>query len=245
MNPVTRLWEFYHLRSAWDHASGDPATSRSPATSPTAASRLGPDSGIVFVLLPGEGETRTVLPRAARADPGQWSRLHARRGAAPSRHRGATRPVEQVSWTSCRSSLGRHGLQLPSAPEWTYACRAGTTTAWFPGPTPAHLRGHANVLDAKARASRPDWPGDPAPFDDGHTLHAPVGSYAPNAFGLYDMHGNVAEWCADAASAAADRFHRGGSFRSNPARTRADARGNDLPTRRSDAIGVRPARLIL
>lgn len=107
-------------------------------------------------------------------------------------------PVEQVSWNDavdfCRklSRLpeeveGGRAYRLPTEAEWEYACRAGTLTTFHTGdllgPADANIRGDRPYLDS------PEGPALGRP--------APVGSYKPNAFGLYDMHGNVAEWCSD------------------------------------------------
>src|SRR5213075_203241 len=71
----------------------------------------------------------------------------------------------------------RYAYRLPTEAEWEYTCRAGTTSAYFFGDT----------LSPSL-----------ANFAEGHVNHpTPVGSYTPNAFGLYDMHGNVREWCQD------------------------------------------------
>jgi formylglycine-generating enzyme required for sulfatase activity/regulator of sirC expression with transglutaminase-like and TPR domain len=100
-------------------------------------------------------------------------------GNNPSHFKGAKRPVEKVSWrdavTFCQKLSEKTGnnYRLPSEAEWEYACRAGTTTAYCFGET------LTNEL---------------ANFGSQTT---DVGKYPPNAFGVYDMHGNVWEWCAD------------------------------------------------
>jgi uncharacterized protein (TIGR02996 family) len=109
-------------------------------------------------------------------------------------------PVECVSYNDgaefCRrlsllpqeKGAGR-AYRLPTEAEWEYACRAGTTTAYH--------YGHA--IDS-TRANIAEWEADPGEGSAvGRTT--PVGSYAPNAFGVFDMHGNVWEWCADWYSA--------------------------------------------
>ncbi|MEG3437243.1 formylglycine-generating enzyme family protein [Pannus brasiliensis CCIBt3594] len=103
-------------------------------------------------------------------------------------------PVERVSWYEaiefCQrlSKATGKDYRLPSEARWEYACRAGTTTPFYCGETVTAAR--ANYFAAY----------DPYADESGSAYPAkttPVGSYAPNAFGLYDMHGNVNEWCAD------------------------------------------------
>jgi formylglycine-generating enzyme required for sulfatase activity len=121
----------------------------------------------------------------------EWSRVM---GMNPSHFRDAdgALPVEEVTWFEVHSFLDRLNAQtpgnrfrLPSEAEWEYACRAGTTTAYATGSTLP--RDAANV----------SWNPSGVAGPDGKTT--PRGTFAPNAWGLYDMHGNVWEWTDDDA----------------------------------------------
>ena len=103
------------------------------------------------------------------------------------------RPVEMVSWYDaiefCKrlSRLTEREYRLPSEAEWEYACRAGTTTPFYFGQT---ITGELANYDAKNT-----YYNESKGYYRGKTT--PVGQFPPNSFGLYDMHGNVWEWCAD------------------------------------------------
>ena len=85
---------------------------------------------------------------------------------------------------------------LPTEAQWEYACRAGTTTEFFWGNDAAHGKGYINAADEAGTPWGTKW-NYVFPFNSGYTGTAPIGSFRPNAWGLYDMLGNVWEWCND------------------------------------------------
>jgi formylglycine-generating enzyme required for sulfatase activity len=170
-------------------------------------------------------------------------------------------PVVNVSWNDavafCQwlSRKEKIAYRLPSEAEWEYACRAGTTTLYSYGDDPEGLAAVANVSDATAREKFSSWSGISG--RDGHVFTAPVGSFQPNAFGLFDMHGNAWEWCRDwfgenyyAKSAEKDptgpptgtvRVFRGGSWYDAASLCRSAFRYWDVPTYRDYFLGFRIA----
>jgi formylglycine-generating enzyme required for sulfatase activity len=149
-------------------------------------------------------------------------------GRNPSKFKGAKRPVEQVSWNDavefCKKLSQKTGrkYRLPSEAEWEYAARAGTTTPFHFGETITSELANYNGNNTYAS--------EPKGKRRGETTE--VGSFSPNSFGLYDMHGNVWEWCQDSwhnsyEGAPSDgsawinndnqsRLVRGGSWNDNP-----------------------------
>ncbi|MBK8096025.1 MAG: SUMF1/EgtB/PvdO family nonheme iron enzyme [Planctomycetes bacterium] len=196
----------------------------------------------------------------------QWQR---QTGANPSTYRpdnglskvaGLQHPVELISWEDCERVLAQFDLRLPSEAQWEHAYRAGSRSPYPFGDTVESVRGHENLADVTARDRGTnrrlrfiDW------LDDGHLIHAPIGSFLPNAWGFHDMGGNVKEWCDDswedypaAAPRAGDgrrrgaydryRIIRGGSYSSYVDEARAGFRfGVERHTSGGEA-GVRPAR---
>ncbi|NEQ10913.1 MAG: formylglycine-generating enzyme family protein, partial [Moorea sp. SIO4E2] len=111
----------------------------------------------------------------------------------PSHFKGDNRPVEQVSWDDAVEfcvRLSKHTgteYRLPSEAEWEYACRAGTTTPFHYGETITSTLANYRASNTYAEEAEGEY----------RVETTEVGYFPPNGFGLYDMHGNVWEWCAD------------------------------------------------
>jgi formylglycine-generating enzyme required for sulfatase activity len=126
---------------------------------------------------------------------------------------GDDHPVLMISWNDaeafCRWLSEKEGrvYRLPTEAEWEYAARGGTRTSWWTGDDPRDLAAAANVADAALgdRVPKAAWAED---WHDGFPFLAPVGSFEANPFGLYDMTGNVWEWCLD--------WYRSDYYRSSP-----------------------------
>lgn len=151
----------------------------------------------------------------------------------------------------------QHGttFRLPTEAEWEYACRAGTSTVFSSGKTAASLQGVANLGDESLHEQCPKSSGT-APWTDGFAFTAPVGTFRPNAFGLYDMHGNAGEWCSDWFDPAYYRISpssdptgpvqprswhvvRGGSWYNGPMSCRSSGRHDNVRTMASTTNGFR------
>ncbi len=167
----------------------------------------------------------------------QWEKVM---GDNPSRFKGANLPVENVSWDDVQKFI--HALnarndgyvyRLPTEAEWEYACRAGTAGDF------------AGSLDEMG------W----YMSNSGSQTH-PVGTKKPNAWGLYDMHGNVLQWCQDwygdypggkvvdpqGPGSGSNRVIRGGSWGSDATNCRSAARHRYSPDNRAAGLGFRLVR---
>jgi formylglycine-generating enzyme required for sulfatase activity len=192
----------------------------------------------------------------------QW-RLVMVENPDPARFKGDDNPVEMVSWNDARSFLwrmrtfGKYRYRLPTEAEWEYAARAGTTTAWFWGDKVEDGCAYANLRDLTYKSKHFDVDEAIVNCADGQDQTAPVGSFKPNQFGLYDMAGNVFQWTEDCfgdyakapsngtaaeAENCADRVVRGGSWTSRPRFTRSASRDIYAPVNRNDVVGFRLAK---
>ncbi|MCB9870029.1 MAG: protein kinase [Planctomycetes bacterium] len=257
-NPKTGLLEL------WLVASGE-----RPQRSAQGAWNVTPASGAVLVAVPGgtfrmgarppdgkvgpnidpdatfaESRVHTVtldafLIAAHELTRGQWGRLCG--APVPS---DATLPATGMAHQDAVIALANWGLSLPTEAQWELACRGRVADAYAPSSVD-DLRGHAFVRDVPLPFDRPAQP-------------LPVGRLAPNAFGLFDMQGNVAEWCLERYENAYDAGHapgsgerevtaphaarvvRGGRFDQPAVLARATARFSHRFDRGDPAIGVRP-----
>ena len=155
--------------------------------------------------------------------------------------KGAALPIEQVSWKACTTWCHKAGLRLPTEAEWEYACRAGTRTRFCFGDS-----------DIRSGLREYAW----YAFNSDRRPHY-VAQKKPNAFGLFDMHGNVWEWCQDKyhhgylgapsdgsaweGGAGTARIKRGGSFKDREEYCRSAWRHRADEGRRSEDTGFRPA----
>jgi len=198
-------------------------------------------------------------------------------GGNPSRFKSADRPVEQVSWGDVRGFIARINaripdleLSLPTEAQWEHACRAGTETALYSGPIEILGQNNAPALDPIAwyggnsgvgfeleeGHDSSSWPEVQYPSSTSGTH--PVGKKKRNPWGLYDMLGNVWEWCADGLREYGDRREvepqgpmdpgagrviRGGSWDDGARGCRSACRGGGPPGSRDGLLGFRCARV--
>lgn len=180
---------------------------------------------------------------------GQWKVVMGR--LPPCRFKGENLPVERVSWNDAQKfcqqlwKITGRNYQLPSETQWEYACRAGTTTPFSFGETlsvqVANFNGEHTFRE------------EPRGFYFHSTNEG--GKFPPNAFGIYDMHGNLWEWCADTwlddySSSPRDsssyqnkdsKYHvaRGGSWHEPPSLCRSAARLRVLQSDADEVMGFR------
>ncbi len=242
-------------------AAEAPAPAPAPAPTPTPLSK----SGVEMVLVPAgeftmgddggeddEQPAHRVRVAAFWMDVTEVTQasFQALMGRNPAKFAGPDKPVERISWHAaiqyCNMRSQRDGLtpcydlktlacdfaadgyRLPTEAEWEYACRAGTTTRWSFGDDSGKLKDHAWYKPNAAKKTHP------------------VKSKRANPWGLYDMHGNVAEWCQDfyaeryseggdsvqdprGPDTGEDRVLRGGSWAVDEDRCRCSARDFEAP----------------
>lgn len=126
--------------------------------------------------------TKTLITQAQWEAVAKLPRVKIELKSNPSKFKGSNRPVEQVNWWMAEEFCKRLAIEtkrdyrLPAEAQWEYACRSGTTTDYYFGDTlSAEVANYGNSIQETTE----------------------VGKYPANAWGLYDMHGNLREWCAD------------------------------------------------
>ncbi|CCK80702.1 conserved uncharacterized protein, DUF323 [Desulfobacula toluolica Tol2] len=170
-------------------------------------------------------------------------------------------PLVMISWDYAKAFakwLGREAGQsfvLPTEAQWEYAARGGTTTIRFWGDGPDQACRYANVHDVTSKKQFSNFTWLNHNCNDGFAAAAPVGSFLPNDFGLYDMLGNVWEWCEDVydenayskhgrnnpvvISGGSSRVCRGGGWLGSPGGVRAAYRDGDSADSRLSGLGFR------
>jgi len=182
-------------------------------------------------------------------------------------------PVVNVSWNDavafCEwlSKKESQTYRLPTEAEWEYACRAGTATRYAHGSDAEGIERVGNVADATMNQKFVEWIKfnkvdrekiGTANHNDGYVFTSPVGKFQPNAFGLYDLQGNVWEWCSDwdsttyyrdsptddpqGPASGKSKIRRGGSWLHSPTFSRSAQRRRYAPEKRNSPIGFRVVR---
>ncbi len=280
------LWEFWHVESG-ERPTRDPTTKRFLVTNETGivlvlipggsfvmGAQAADPRGLNYdtASLHAERPTQEVsidpyLLSKYEMTQGQWKRMT---GESPSFFADAMglsesaprHPVEQVSWKRCVEVLRWFDLVLPTEAQWEFAARAGTSTAWWTGATKQSLIGAANLADQLYQAAFRDVSFAETWLNDGFHYTSPVGSLRGNPFGLYDVTGNVWEWCRDSfgryelavldgsgervvsssTSGASFRIQRGGAYNQLANSARSAHRSRVGGEYRHNDLGLRPAR---
>uniref|UniRef100_UPI003F4931BF formylglycine-generating enzyme family protein n=1 Tax=Cupriavidus necator TaxID=106590 RepID=UPI003F4931BF len=177
---------------------------------------------------------------------------------------GDDHPVVNVTWNDAvamskwLSEKEGRTYRLPTEAEWEYACRAGTRTRYHSGEDPQSLLKVANTFDSDTARNWPKGISFALAGHDGFAFTAPVGSFAPNALRIYDMHGNAWEWVADwygesyysespvddpkGPESGSVRVRRGGSWHTWSFYARSSYRNWNTPQTRYPLVGIRLVR---
>jgi formylglycine-generating enzyme required for sulfatase activity len=204
--------------------------------------------------------TRPFLIATTPVTQSQWKQIM---GTSPSQLKGDGLPVNLVSWQDAVQFCHKLGQQegaryaLPTEAQWEYACRAGTTGAYGGSGLLNEMGWCADTSGEQLIDSQQMWDLDSYESRQLERLAAnrcrinPVARKKPNAWGLYDMHGNVWEWCADSRlpqtaarrdEASFHRMLRGGAWNCTPRRCRSASRDSFAAGARNISVGFRVCR---
>jgi len=195
---------------------------------------------------------------------GKWEETEGRSWRNPSFSQDDTYPAVCLNWNDAEAYAARlsrktgKAYRLLTEAEWEYAARAGSTTRYYFGDDEKDFCRYGNGGDQTQKRS--GWTGTFLPCADGYLYTAPAGSFLPNAFGLYDMHGNAWHWVEDcyqdsyedapsdgSAIIIADcsrRVIRGGSWNSGPRNLRSANRSWNSTGYRDSILGFRVGRTL-
>jgi len=197
--------------------------------------------------------SRSFYMQTTEVTQGQWKAIM---GGNPSYFKdcGDNCPVEMVSWDDTQVFIrklnekeGTNKYRLPAEAEWEYAARAGTTTPFAFGNCLSTSQANYNGNNLLEGCSKGTW----------REKTVSVGSFSPNVWGLYDMHGNVNEWCQDwydkdypsgsvtdpiGPSSGSGRVFRGGNWNYSAQSCRSASRDDNSPTNRNGGLGFRLVR---
>ena len=232
--------------------------------SPQSEQNRSEDEGPVHeVCIDGFWMSKTVVTNAQFR---QFYKDHDSTNYAGHSLNGESQPAVFVSWQDANNFTqwltgqngGQYNFRLPTEAEWEYACRAGTESSRYWGEDSSRACIYENVADYTAEKQLGIK--SPHECDDGYAATAPVGTFQPNAFGLYDMLGNVLEWCSDVygvdsyvrhdrnnpqntdESMGQSRVIRGGCWHGSASSTRCAIRRSGLPDGMDNDLGFRIVR---
>ena len=204
----------------------------------------------------------------AQYDPSKTARQDAFEGRNPKyswRNPGFVQrgdePVVNVTWKDAvaladwLSQKEKALYRLPTEAEWEYACKAGSIDRHMAGNKPEGLAAYSNIMDQDTTKNWPQYANKAAQYSDGFAFTSPVGSFKPNAFGLFDMLGNVWEWTSDwhasdyysrtptedplGPQSGDVKVRRGASWHTMPIYVRCAFRNWNTPETRYTLVGIR------
>ena len=217
-----------------------PTTPTVPTTPSPASSQTFTANGVSFKMIRVEGQGTPFYIGETEVTQALWQAVM---GSNPSYFKGSSRPVEQVSWDDCKEFISRlnnltgKSFRLPRESEWKYAAKGGNKSRGY------EYSGSNEINDVAWYLKNAYYCGS----ESGNSSHPDYGTHSvktkrPNELGLYDMSGNVCEWCEDLYdSSGSFRVNRGGSWCYDAGGCRVTFRHGLTPGYRIGDLGLRLA----